>query len=260
MKHTKQFGLSFTAILVLIAFGVSAYADMNAGEIVGNFNSMNGGLGFRFESVISNPLVTATTQVGSTNVDISAYAAGRAGTTSGRTYFTTFCVQPDHIAVSPGVGKLSFNTTNGQTVNSSGIALSLGAATLYKQYATGEITIANVELFRTALRVLNGNEVLSNWSTNMYLAGLAGNRDYWTQKYDARQRYDEIGDYCVFVMQVTTPAGAPGQDFLYIANATFTTTGVPEPATMLLWAIGGIGFAGASRIRRARRFFMKNFG
>ena len=267
MKHSKQFWLPLATILVLVAVSIAAFADMNASQIVSNFNSMNGDAGFRFESITSQPLVTVTAQAGTNNVDISAYAAGRAGTTSGRAYFTTFCVQPRYYAVTPGVGKLDFDLVTGQTANSSGVVLSLGAATLYKQYATGQLSVtsANVDAFLAALRVLNNDtqqgvatapliNAANEWATNTFLAGFASNQSYWMQAYDARQRYDEIGDYCVFIMQVTTPGGQPGQDFLYIANATFTPApGVPEPATLLLWSLGGMGLAGASWCRKHYR-------
>ena len=258
MKHTKQFWLPLTTILVLAVASVSAYADMNASEIVNSFNSLNGDSGFRFDSNVTEPLVTVTAQVGTSNVDIGAYTPGRAGETSGRTYFTTFCVQPNYIAVSPAIGKLDYNESNGHTANRSGIELSLGAAVLYKQYATGELSVTQTtaEAFITAMRVLNGIETLASWASNTFLAGLASNRDYWLLEYDTRQRYDEIGDYCVFVMQVTaTDLVSPGQDFLYLAHANYTAPpGVPEPATLLLWTLGGMGFAGASwRKRRMKK-------
>ena len=258
MKHTKQFWLPLTTILVMTVVGMSAHADMNASEIVSNFNSLNGNSGFRFDSNVTEPLVTVTAQVGTNNVDISAYAPGRAGETSGRTYFTTFCVQPNYTALSPGVGKLDYNPLNGHTANRSGIVLSLGSAYLYKQYATGALSVtqSTAEAFIAAMRVLNGIEILANWTSNTFLAGLASNRDYWLLEYDTRQRYDEIGDYCVFVMQVTaTDLVSPGQDFLYLAHANYTAPpGVPEPAALLLWTLGGMGFAGASwRKRRMKK-------
>ena len=99
---------------------------------------------------------------------------------------------------------------------------------------------------------------------------------FWTQKYVVGEDYNGLmGDYCVFVMQVEDIYGNHGgalvSDLYYLANKNLydigygpgnpgpddpgpgTGTGggdVPEPATLLLWALGGMGLAGWTRKRR----------
>jgi hypothetical protein len=54
-------------------------------------------------------------------------------------------------------------------------------------------------------------------------------------------------------MMIVTNTNGTGagtyQDFLYIANATYTSPVVPEPATFLLWTLGGVGIFGMNRYR-----------
>ncbi|MCL2348538.1 MAG: PEP-CTERM sorting domain-containing protein [Planctomycetaceae bacterium] len=154
--------------IITILLGGWAFADFNASEVVQNFNSLNSGQGIIFvyggyEEWV-NPYVPATkrsnetfiAQVpGSDFVDTSAYtvpstarAVPKLNMNDPTTYyFGSFNLSPDlpsDYGVLPfdyGVvttGKLSF--TGNSTQTSSGEALTLGAAFLYKLYATGEFS------------------------------------------------------------------------------------------------------------------------
>jgi len=264
MKQKVQILIPFVALFVMAIVSKSVYADLNAREIYDAFNSMNGGQGFRFvhDTLVSPMLVTLTTQAGEyQNVDTTAYMSGRSGSVGSpsRTFFQTFCVAPGLPAISMGLGKLNYNETTGQTATSQGYFLTVGAAYLYKEFATslnplgiaGEI---NTTEFVRAIRALMGITIVSRWTENIYLNALLNinnSRTYWTERYQVNQQYSEIGDYCVFVLNVTESDGLGRfQDFLYIAPAS--PQDVPEPATFLLWSLGGMGLFGRSLARKRR--------
>jgi hypothetical protein len=144
--------------------------------------------------------------------------------------------------------------------------LSVGAAFLYKQYATGAFSTNLFDYYSQntlrrfdasglwhAMNHLNVGLALQNDSQKFidYLLNIKDDWEYWTGAYNVNQRYDEIGDYAVFIMNLT------GQDRYYIANAYYQPVtppdpdpnGVPEPATLLLWTLGGLGVTGSSWLR-----------
>ncbi len=257
MKH-KTLGISLATTLMMAAASVTAFADLDAASVVSSFNGMNGtGQGYRFTYRADGSLVYVTAQDGGyARADTSAYVGG----TYGSNYFTTFCVEPTVSITNPAMGKLNYNASNGETRNSSGVALTFGAAYLYKQYATGAISVTSATsgAFTAALQVLMGTQTLTNWLGNTFLSGLqAANSDksYWTKIYDTRKEYSEIGQYSVFVMQVTNVnGGGDYQDFLYIAKTSGGSSVVPEPASILLWSLGGLGLAGSwARKRRMKK-------
>ncbi|MCL2117626.1 MAG: PEP-CTERM sorting domain-containing protein [Planctomycetaceae bacterium] len=259
MKHHQPFWILSVAALLFAAAGASAFADLNANEIYTTFNATNGGQGFRFtRSVTSNGFTALTTQQGYSHVNVNAYLYG---TTGGQDYFTTVCVEPDVMVASLGLGLLNYDSINGTSQTTLGQVLTLGAAFLYKQYATGELAVisqTDMTAFYTAIQVLMGNMTGVNWSSNAYLAYLLNrlnDRDYWLEDYKPAQSYDEIGDYCVFVMSVTDlDPSRPGnsQDYLYLARANSTSPPpIPEPATLLLWSLGSMGLVGF-RVRQRR--------
>jgi len=264
MKHKIQLVIPIVAILLTVAASQSVYADLNAREIRDRFNSMNGGQGFSFiPDVLQRPtLLTLTTQAGSQNVDTSAYISGRKGSIGSQTFFQTFCVSPQLDVCSVGLGKLNYDETTGLSKNKqgNGYALTLGAAYLYKEFATsltplgitGEI---NPMDFAQAIRALMATVTVSDWDGNIYLKKLLSindDYDYWRSLYHANQRYSEIGDYCVFVINVTDSNGeGEYQDFLYIARAEGPPV-IPEPATLLLWSLGSLGLFGTSLARKRR--------
>ena len=262
--RTRIFSALLAVTLTVMSSG-GLRADLDALEVVGNFNSMNDGRGFDFQYSNSSSLISLTTTSGTQNVTNTVYTTGRGGMdgTPARTYFYSFCVNPSLGTVNPGLGNLNYEASTGYTYtkNSNGTnrdALSLGAAHLYKQYATS-LALGNINAgtFATALQVLNGTTSIANWASNTYLAALLNEnalQSYWTAKYDTRRDYAEMGNYVVFVMNVTNYNGtSQNQDFLYIAHAnTVTGNGVPEPATFLFWTLGGLGFVCTSRARSRR--------
>lgn len=263
MKQTSKVIVSVTALFVASLMGGTAFADLNATEIANNFNASNGGAGWQFGYSSSLNLITLTTYTTAyDNIDNSAYVSTTGGTTSGRTWFETFCVEPTTGVGTPMVAKLNYS--GGQSKNSNGVALNLGAAYLYKQFATGTLSGFNYSgttsngMLANAIRVVLGFDTLGNWASNTFLAQLLAENSsqaYWVSSYDPGQYYSEIGNYSVFIMNVYSTAGANRQDFLYIAKANGNGgSDVPEPASILLWSLGGLGLAGSwARKRRLKK-------
>ena len=209
-------------------------------------------------------------------VDLSAYSGN---------IWMTFCSQPDvpsyYSAYGTGEyysGKLSygsnstFNTANNPQKSHS---LSVGSAYLYTQYIVGDLSqqFTDVEV-GDALRYLMGYRgggtgdpdlglKINGWTNTennkvlYYLLSINSSKEYWTSTYDPNSYYTEIGNYSVFVLNVLAqPGNRYTQDLLYLANAADPynegTGGVPEPATVLLWTLGGMGLAGSSWARQRR--------
>jgi len=282
----KQFWIPVVAVLIFTASSMSAFAELNAGTLVNTFNGMNGGAGFHFTfrtwGTGTNTTGQIETQAGYTtngNVNIGAYTANSSGTTTGSNWFRSFCVTPE-ILISGGnyIGTLDWKAGTGVNAGkmisqtSDGKTLSLGAAYLYMLYATSNDGIVlgqsfNAGALSQAINVLNGGNFsypdvsgwpgVTTWNDNIYLNALLGklnDTSYWTQAYDARQNdygVAQMGNYSVFVMRVKDSSGVEKQNFLYIAEATPIISGVPEPATMLLWSLGGMGLVG-SWVRQRR--------
>jgi len=271
--------MTLAALLVSAACTVSAYAELNAGDIVNAFNSMNGNAGFYLKLEFQpagqsftdiRTYAKLTTTLSRDNVDASAYVGTDRGGMTGQPYFYSFCITPSQRNM-PSSGNYigTLNYENGLTKNRDGVALSVGAAFLYKEFATNStLGAGNLDwnLFAEAMYFLNNdssriNLTTTSWSNNDYLQlllnnyGHIGNASFWMEKYDPGKYYgDWFGEYSVFVMELKNTNGTSGnfQDFLYIAKATQTSPGVPEPATLLLWTLGSMGLYGVSRNRRRR--------
>jgi len=262
MKQTQKTLLLVAAVVLAIGAGKLAFADLDAAAIVSTFNALNGGVGLKTTNSSANGAVTLNPYSGSQFPSISAYVAS-ARSTSG-TGFQSFCLEPSAPGPSSGsTGKLNFNSVTGTSTTSSNNVLSIGAATLYAQFATGTLsnysyTSADASLLLTAIRAAMGISTVTNWTTNKYLNQLLAvnaNQSYWQSAYDARQTYG-FGDYSVFVININLPSGGNAQDFLYIAQANNTGGGdgsVPEPASILLWSLGGLGGLIASWKRKQKR-------
>ena len=288
MKHTKTWGAFLTALLAAVVFSGTSFADFreDTQQIVNNFNNLNSGqdlngIYFKYPdndgSSTVPPVTKLTIPTNYDSVNLDAYASGR-GSTAGR-YFNTFCVEPSNeyglrdnnkLSGKIGmvlVGTLSYNKVNDDqyfSATSENKKLSVGAALLYTMYATGQISPADELLFQRTILGLMGvtkpgtnyasQYVNGKWGTNEFLKAILAvsgeNSAYLLSAYDPGIRYDYIGDYSVFVMNVTTQGGKDSQDFLIIQK--HENSDVPEPATLLLWTLGGLGVAGTSWARKRR--------
>ena len=208
---------------------------------------------------------------GTAGLDISgAYIIGANGTSTAINTFHSFCVEPNVGSVaSSGTAKLNFIDGNSTRTDSDGKAVSVGTAFLYQQFATGAFTsdLYNYDnssqrstdsgLLLAALRNLMSPQAGLNWTGNKfltYLLAINSDQSYWTSVYNPAQYYEDIGNYAVFVMNISSTSGVSGyQDFLYIAKADYGNAAVPEPATVLLWSLGSLGVFGASQYRKRNR-------
>ena len=290
MKHIKTWGVFFTAVLAVIAIGGASFADFlgDTNKIVSDFNGLNSGEGFYFKypdnivGVDHYPYVVRLTTANGyeNNVDIGAYTgAGTSGTVANLRFFNTFCVEPnnytgiredDKQTGSTLVGTLNYSGNMSQTTESR--KLSVGAALLYKLYATGDILLNTEAKEEHFIQILRGlMEIVDNvanpdiiykdfvadskWATDSLLMQLRAEAPGVSisdlkANYDPGKYYDFIGDYSVFVMTVETQGGADSQDFLYIAK--HGSSDVPEPGALLLWMLGSLGVVGTSWVRRRR--------
>ena len=280
-------------VVMITAVNQKIFADFVAGTslgaqaIVTQFNQSNGGKGIAFNDWFSvddgvYPLVFQANPV----MDFDLYAnqykgsdgswimwgiAGGSISDKDRT-IVTFCVEPEYNA-SLGLnwGKLNYSQSRSQ-VNPTGKPLTVGAAYLYAQYVLGNLPQdiqgqhKNIgDAVRYIMGYTNpgtdhiGNLATEGWNNDIlqYLSSVNSDQDFWKNVYNPDAYYDEIGNYSVFVMNVFTDNNGNNQDFLYLAKAHDPydpgTSGVPEPATMVFWALGTLGIAGYSR-RRSKIF------
>ena len=275
MQQTKQYLILTLAILMVTICGVSTFAEYSSQTISKEFAGMNGGRGYIFDTSLPGNLPMQGFDLVANPIGLDVYYNHRfwsidlsAGGTCDGIYW----------------GKLSpypfTDTYSGYSQTNEGVYLTLGAAYLYKQYATGAFPNAFTDPYdwrdisdaiRAAMRivVLHPDPAIMyyywnlEWEDNPYTAALLAENDdktYWLQQYDSTWRYDEIGDYCVYVLNFDAASSTysiPKGDWLYIAEGTVFRNdggggGVPEPATLLLWTLGSMGLAGTSWARKRR--------
>ena len=290
MKRSKLFWLPIVAVLVLFVVNAKAFADQIVQDFVDQFNAMNSNQfsdqkdqGFRFtlEEIGSGVhfLLTARPSTEYVNVDAYSNTISSKGLQN-QNYFTSFCVGPTIGAPTNQtlVGKLNYNddrqghTRSYENDNDQGFNLSVGAAYLYMLYATSQDTSPfglpfDASEFDKAINFLNGVPSLgTNWDNNQYLVQLESmrfGRTVWEDDYVVGKSYSfsfgdrtydlGLGDYYVFVLNVQDLDGRIWQNYIYIAQISGTPE-VPEPATMLLWSLGGLGMAGSwLRQRRMKK-------
>ena len=289
LQTMKKFllGLSFVFALGfcnVVQADKVAGTNLGAQSIKDAFNAMNNGYGYFFteappprEDDFNNAYgVTIVYRSGGDQTDLSAYKDN---------IWQTFCCQPEvrvNLLASFYSGKLSYDsntTSNTASGEHQSHNLTVGAAYLYSQYVLGNLNQFNDVAVGDAIRYLmgyrsdNGGGIgdpllgleINGWTNTennkvLYYLSTINSESYWTTNYDPNSYYTEIGNYSVFVLNVL---GQPGnlytQDFLYLANAANPYTedagggnGTPEPATLLLWTLGGLGLAGTSWTRKRR--------
>ena len=174
-------------------------------------------------------------------LDLSAYAPLARGSNT----FESFCAE-----ATAGVytntalyGKLSL--VGNYSYNTSGTALSIGSAYLYRLFATGELLNSNYasNYLRTSLWAAMGSTTVSSWENDYFLSQLLAvnsDKSFWLSKYDVSENYYFMGDYTVLMLQCTTTSGMNTQDAFYLMNGSSSRSSTPEPATLALWAIGGL--------------------
>jgi hypothetical protein len=270
--------------LSISALSVVAFVLMNCGviradlrtpeQIVGNFNSLgpNG-----WECVVtltpdrtSERIIIRARNDSSVILDLSAYTA-YTSTEDGFYTIRVSLFSDSGIDTGSGTATLNYdgNSTRLAIPLTNNAPLPVGAAYLYMMYATGQFDTGMFDYYDSAQRLLDsstltgtfhyltvGGSASWDWETNKFLKHLLdinGDQTYWTDAYNPNQRYDEIGDYAVFVVNIVDNAnGQYKSDRLYVVGADYSSgnNGVPEPATLLLWTLGGIGVMGTNSYRK----------
>jgi len=284
MKHQLFFRRILPAFL-LAMMPTFALADISG--IVNAFNSMNGNRGFVFrmynDEYFAIPPGAGEMRLlnvaGNTMPSTSAYNANTAGTIDGRGYFQTFCVSPEitMIANNETRGTLNYDGTRHTLTTETaanlyrGETLTLGAAFLYKQFASGALTydyagtnasrtsdaidLQNMIWYLQGKPIVGGGIIANNQYYDYLLRELSGYNMY--AAYDLTSDYNGLmGDYTVFVMNTLvenplarTPDGQASQDVLYIVK-NGGGDDIPEPASLLLWVLGASGAFGVTVRRR----------
>ncbi len=264
----------FTVTLLVLSYcSHSAFADFGVDKFVSDFNGMNGGRGLVFTAELNRlEIYVRPTQGTTVPADgwLDAYDSKTSG--AGGSYFKTFCVEPG-VAMGPSnYGKLNYDSITKTTSNSSGQAMTLGMAIIYASFAEGKLKGYKYGNNREH-SVVDFTDVL-----HAFLDGSIGNGekgDIWGNNgnamvrflrrtmndynlslaqlkaaYNPNQYYNAIGDYSVFVMQNVEPGkdAKDIQDMIYVMK--HRTSDVPEPATLALWGMLGLGIVGYGRFRR----------
>jgi len=220
------------------------------------------------------------------NVDVSAYDQKYGGTDDG-IWINTFRCTRSETDLRNGIAWLSYDPLSGGTYlgrptdipNAGTRYLTLGAAYLYARFVQGKLQDINENVadFRRALdRLYIGTSNSDDlWNVNPYLCDLIsitprntamGAKDYWCQAYNLQYDYLfmdglDFGNLYIFVMNVVDivdylPDDAQYAAMLYAAprySDPPPVQNVPEPATLLLWTLGGLGLSGTSWLRRRHK-------
>ena len=272
--RTRQFSVLLAVALTAMCSG-GLRADFNAQIVVDNFagagqstwtfNSTNQPGGYE-RSFYHNSGIVPNRGAFAVN------STGFYGTQAGTNLFYSFCVNQNiNTVATAGTATLNYNAATGVTQNASGQALTVGAAWLFQQYATGYLAgfsynnmvgagtrfSRDTNLLQSAINLLmSGGDIIG--STNTFVQAMLqanSSASYWLGTYNVNQRYNEIGDHAIFVMNIRNNGGVANQDHLYIVQANYGGGGssdVPEPASLLLWTLGGLGLAYTSRARNRR--------
>ena len=266
MKQNKLCLLIVVFIaIVVFSSGQRVWADLTETlSFVNNFNNMNG-TGFHFinDSLVpgnSNPKGLVVLKEDTNFPVIPEFFSAYSSTT-----VSTFCIQPGIRIRENGnielfgnggfTGRLVYEDGKTFTYDNEGISynLTVGAAYLYKAYITGDLATAGFTVeteIGNTIRYLSTHGMVSlldfdllYWLSTQLPAG-----NNWFDDYDPAANYSFMGNYQVFVLEVSDEfLNIPSQDFLFIR---LTDPGhAPEPATILLWTLGAAGAIGYARKR-----------
>lgn len=287
MRHVKKTRLYLAAIVTAMFFNSLAFADISANitQFCDSMNGLNENKGISFVYTNIGDYAGESEVQFNLQYLYSIYFVdalnGFGSETSGSGYFTSLCIESKGNALQGNTvrnGLLNYDSGSDTTRTSSGNTVSLGAAYLFKLYATGEISAVNADFYgenrsenvrelNNAIQSLMGTGIAR--SGNIYLDFLAGlsNGGYagtdWTADYHLAADIDFMNGYAVFATNAGT--GTDTLDYFYIAKLETGISGIrtrsvgipdipdtPEPATVLLWVLAGGGLAGSTWIRKRR--------
>jgi hypothetical protein len=236
MKKLINAMLVVTTLLIIVAPGVQAYQytvtlDVNSYSYLpgGEFTltPVTGGL----QSVLSN--------YASTTKDIG-----------GGTNFETFCIETQVEFTPASWGGPTYNAgISNNAIGAGGNPLTLGAAWLYYEFATGQLNDYNYNYTGSTRQTSAGELQEAIWffmGQNLNVQG--DSIGVGPFKNDVISHFGSLsaafapsnGSYGVYVLNLYNANGSPAQNQLVLEK-------VPEPTTMLLLGLGLIGLAGIRR-------------
>jgi VPDSG-CTERM motif len=254
MKRLKLISAGCAMALLATAFATSARANDTV-EIFTNSNSdyvsQLGGYGGEF-TAITGSFSSATSTTALTNL---GYVVGKSISTANGEYgFDTFCVQ-ETVQVYTG-SKDYYKETNTFTPDG---PLTVGAAWLYAQFATGKLPTADYTSATDCAEIQNAiwylqGETMYNGYTTSNDPFLATNIISQFGTLTAAKAADSLGGYGVEIMALTTGNNGTGtalQDQLILTGGpTGTGPGTPIPDAGATVGLLGIALAGLSLVRR----------
>ena len=191
-------------------------------------------------------------------------------------YFSSFALNWDGLESYQYNGKLDYD--NGATRTSAGTAINLGVVYLYTQYSTGKLygydyaNNSNAAELNEAFQFLMGNgNGVTTWTNNRFLEHLVtetGGPGVWTTPYNLNTVYPAWVDnnYAVYVINLSqidyerlpelypTIPYMPVGDMLYLVRRDGgdidDPNPVPEPATLIIWSVIGVGLLGTTRRKK----------
>lgn len=257
MKLTKLTKTGVALALLTASIGASAMADDTVKiytNSLSDYVSQLGGYGGEF-TAITGKYSSATSTTALTTL---GYVVGKTISTAGGEYgFDTFCLQQT-VSVYNGSSEY-YEEKN--TLNPDGPYLTVGAAYLYMEFATGALPTADYTSatvcaeIQNAIWYLQGEPMYNSYTTSndpfLESTGLVVSK---FGSLTSAEAADSLGGYGVEVMALTTGnngTGTPLQDQLILTGGpTGNGGGNPLPDGGMTVSFLGIALAGIALIRR----------